>query len=46
MKQKLILISCVIGFLTGCRSGKNTPDVSGIKISLQIERFEKDFFAI
>ncbi|MES2330863.1 MAG: hypothetical protein V4539_14775 [Bacteroidota bacterium] len=46
MKQKLILISCVIGFLTGCRSGKNTPDVSGIKISLQTERFEKDFFAI
>ena len=29
----------------GCR-GKNIPDVSNIKVDLQVQRFENDFFAI
>ena len=32
--------------LAGCNSGVNAPDVSGIKVELQTERFEQDFFAI
>jgi hypothetical protein len=46
MKQKLLLICCVLFFAAGCKTKKNTPDVSGIAISLQTERFEKDFFSI
>lgn len=34
----------VIGF--ACKNVKQVPDVSAIKVSLQIERFEKDFFAL
>jgi len=33
-------------FGLGCKHTKPVPDVSGIKISLQVERFEKDFFAL
>jgi hypothetical protein len=46
MKQKLLLISCVLFFAASCKTKKYTPDVSDIHISLQTERFEKDFFAI
>ena len=33
-------------FVVACSSKKNIPDVSGITVSLKVERFEKDFFAI
>jgi hypothetical protein len=46
MKQKLLLIACVLFFAMGCKTKKNTPDVSGIAIALETERFEKDFFSI
>ncbi len=32
--------------LVGCRSGKNNPDVSDIKVDVRIERFEQSFFKI
>ena len=37
----LILLLCIFS----C-SNKNIPDVSGIKVDLKVQRFEKDFFAI
>ncbi|MFT4017133.1 MAG: hypothetical protein QM668_09245 [Agriterribacter sp.] len=33
-------------FFVSCKDGKQTPDVSGIKVNLQTQRFEKDFFSI
>lgn len=45
MKQKLVII-CLVLFALSCQSKKHVPDVSGIKIPLQTERFEKDFFAV
>ena len=32
--------------IVGSCKGKNVPDVSGIKVDLQLQRFDKDFFAI
>lgn len=39
-------IVLLIILLAACRSGKNIPDVSNIKVSLQVQRFEQDFFAL
>lgn len=36
----------VMGLLLACQSKKRVPDVSGIVVKLQTERFEKDFFSI
>jgi hypothetical protein len=44
MNQKL-LFSCLLVLVLACKT-KKAPDVSGIQITLQTERFEKDFFAI
>ncbi len=44
MKRIAILLAAVY-FLTGCNQEK-APDVSGVKISFEVRRFEKDFFAI
>ncbi len=33
-------------FLFSCKSNKNIPDVSGIKVDVPIERFDKSFFSI
>ena len=30
----------------GCNNGKDKPDVSGIRVDLQVERFERAFFKI
>ena len=45
MKQ-VLLVTCMTLLVLSCKTKKNVPDVSGIKISLSTERFEKDFFAI
>ena len=44
MYKFLIGACCVLLF--ACKSGKDTPDVSHIKTDVQIDRFEKAFFAI
>ncbi|HUQ96611.1 MAG TPA: hypothetical protein VM010_03030, partial [Chitinophagaceae bacterium] len=44
MAKIIIGICCVLFF--SCKNGKNTPDVSHIKTDVQIDRFEKAFFAI
>ena len=45
MKQTLLII-CSFLLVISCRSKKSIPDVSGVQVSLQTERFEKDFFAV
>lgn len=35
----------IITMICSCK-GRNTPDVSGIKVDLQLQRFDKDFFSI
>ena len=36
----------IIFLLFSCKGKKDIPDVSGIKINIEVKRFEKDFFAI
>ncbi len=43
MKYLIFICFCVLFY--GCNN-KNTPDVSNIKVDLQIERFEQSFFQI
>jgi hypothetical protein len=45
MKKILISLYCVI-FCFSCRSNKNIPDVSDIKVNLETKRYEQDFFSI
>lgn len=42
--MKLFSVIILICFLLSCKSKKNIPDVSNIKISLQLKRFDQDFF--
>jgi len=44
MKNKLPLLFFL--FFIGCKTGKKTPDVSNIPITVHIERFDQGFFAI
>jgi hypothetical protein len=43
-----VFLSIIIAILliTGCKNDKNIPDVSNIKMDVDIKRFDKDFFAI
>jgi hypothetical protein len=45
MKKILLILFCSIA-LFSCKNGKKTPDVSNIKVDLQVLRFEKDFFSL
>lgn len=44
--KRFTLFVLLILLLAACRNKNNAPDVSGIKIDLTVERFEKDFFAV
>lgn len=46
MRKATIIFLTLLLFFVSCKDGKQTPDVSGIKVNLQTQRFEKDFFAI
>jgi hypothetical protein len=46
MKKIICLLIVVVVISCGCGSKKSIPDVSNIKIDLQVERFEKDFFLV
>ncbi|MDQ3683676.1 MAG: hypothetical protein M3352_11505, partial [Bacteroidota bacterium] len=41
-----LLLLIIIIFITSCSNDKSKPDVSDIKIDLQVQRFEKDLFKI
>jgi hypothetical protein len=45
MKKLLIPLSCIV-ICYSCKSNKNIPDVSNIKVNLETKRFEQDFFSI
>ncbi len=42
----LVLFSFLSCFVAACNNADKTPDVSGIRVELKLERFDKDFFAI
>ena len=48
MRAIKFLISALILLtaLAGCRKGRTVPDVSGIKVNIHIDRFEKDLFSL
>lgn len=46
MQKWLIGLVVAIAAVCGCDAGKQVPDVSGIQIKLELQRFEKDFFAL
>lgn len=46
MKHIWICIFLLPAIFSACNSKEKAPDVSHIKVDLQIERFEQDFFAI
>ena len=45
--MRIVLALCLfICIAVSCRNNNGAPDVSGIKIDLQVQRFEEDFFRI
>ena len=44
MKKSLVLFISIAVIFISCKNKSNDPDVSGIKVSLSVERFDKDFF--
>ncbi|MBC7875405.1 MAG: hypothetical protein H7Y01_15500 [Ferruginibacter sp.] len=44
--KKIGLFLLVAVSLAACKNKKNIPDVSAIKVDIQMERFDRDFFAI
>ncbi|MDP4261082.1 MAG: hypothetical protein Q8941_01010 [Bacteroidota bacterium] len=44
--KKLVAPLFAILLLVSCKNKKNIPDVSGIKASLTIQRFDEDFFSL
>lgn len=45
MKKAIVFVGMIL-MVWGCGNRKNTPDVSNIKVPLQTQRFEQDFFNI
>jgi hypothetical protein len=44
--KKIFTHLFIVTLLIACNNDKGTPDVSGIKVSLDLKRFDQDFFAI
>ena len=44
--QFILLAVIILAGVLGCGNSDNTPDVSAIKVEIEVVRFEKDFFAI
>ncbi|MEO6330524.1 MAG: hypothetical protein ABIO55_16430, partial [Ginsengibacter sp.] len=44
--MKNIFTCFVISLILSSCGNDNNPDVSGIKINIKVQRFEKDFFAL
>ena len=44
---KIPLLLCIIGLFTVCKkSERKKPDISGIEVNIEIQRFEQDLFGI
>ena len=46
MRRLIFSMMVVVSFLFSCQGNKDIPDVSDIKIMVEVKRFEQDFFAI
>ena len=46
MKRLFFAAMGIVVMLFSCKGNKDIPDVSGIKIDIKVNRFEKDFFAM
>ncbi|MCW3118361.1 MAG: hypothetical protein JWM28_2443 [Chitinophagaceae bacterium] len=46
MKRIFLLVIWITIIFVSCKAKKGVPDVSGIKVDLPVQRFDKDFFAI
>lgn len=44
--QKSVWVGWILLVAVACKSHRSTPDVSGIRINLQVQRFEIPFFAL
>lgn len=44
--MKIYLLPLFFLFFIGCKSGKKTPDVSDIPVTVHVERFDQAFFAL
>jgi predicted small secreted protein len=44
--KKIFVLLLAFSSVAGCNTKKNTPDVSGIKTDIKLERFDEDFFKI
>ena len=45
MKRLMVLLFVFIG-IAACTGERNIPDVSNINVQLEVQRFDKDFFAV
>jgi len=43
--KKIVFLFLLIILVVSCRNKKGIPDISGIKIDVKLERFDKDFFS-
>jgi hypothetical protein len=46
MGSKSVFFYVALSILFACKQGPKTPDVSGIKVNLQVIRFEQAFFSV
>ncbi len=48
MKNALpvLIVLSVVAVFSGCQTKKKAPDVSGIHVNVQVQRFEKDLFGL
>jgi hypothetical protein len=44
--MKNYLVAIIIFLFSSCKNEKPAPDVSGIKVPLQLQRFDQDFFSV
>ena len=44
--KKIVFVLFITACVCSCSDKKNIPDVSGIKVELDVKRFDKDFFAL
>lgn len=44
--RPILLVATLLILTASCKNANRTPDVSGIRITLQIQRFEQDLFAM
>jgi hypothetical protein len=44
--KKIAVVFFALSLLAACNNKKNAPDVSGVKVDLNLQRLDKDFFSL